>query len=405
MSSEHPTLRDSLKALPPSAWILFAGTFINRFGAFVVVFLILYLTDAGYSATQAGLAVSAYGIGAFGAAPIGGYLADLLGRRNTIALSMFSAGAAMLMLSQVTTFPLVVLFSALTGFTAELYRPASSALLTDLTQLGQRVSAFAMYRLAINLGAAVGPAVGGLVAERSFFLIFLGDAITSAVFGIVALLALPNHDRRPHETKRGAGSVRTMLADRAFLLFLVANVFSVLAYVQSHSTFALQVTVRGFSNAAYGGLLSLNGLLVMLIELPITSITQRLRPRRVMSLGFLLIGIGFGLTTVAYSVPFLALTVVIWTLGEIVSMPVASAYVADAAPADMRGRYQGAFGATFGVGLIFGPSLGTLVFSRSPTSLWLGCFVLGSLAALLVLAGSGWRAKARGDTVRESPNH
>jgi MFS family permease len=147
---------------PRALWILYAGTFINRFGGFVSVFLILYLTSRGYTPTQAGIAASSYGAGSIVSSAVGGYCADRLGRRNTIMLSMFSSAAAMLVLSQASTFPLIVLLAGLAGLTTELYRPASSALLADLVPAEGRVTAFASYRFAVNLGTAAGPLVAGL---------------------------------------------------------------------------------------------------------------------------------------------------------------------------------------------------------------------------------------------------
>jgi MFS family permease len=139
--------------MPPAAWILFGGSFVNRFGSFVLVFLVLYLTDEGFSPAEAGAAVSAYGAGGLGAALLGGWLADRLGRRNTIALSMFSAAATMLALSQARGLAPVVVLSGAAGLTSELYRPASAALLTDLLPPGRRITGFALYRLA-HRGAA-----------------------------------------------------------------------------------------------------------------------------------------------------------------------------------------------------------------------------------------------------------
>ncbi|HEY8132931.1 MAG TPA: MFS transporter, partial [Thermoanaerobaculia bacterium] len=126
------SLRENLRALPAPAWILFGGTFINRFGTFVMPFLVLYLTRSGYTIAQAGLAVGAYGGGHIIASMLGGHLADRIGRRNTIALSMFASAAAMLALSQARTFVPILILTCLTGTAAELYRPASSALLIDL---------------------------------------------------------------------------------------------------------------------------------------------------------------------------------------------------------------------------------------------------------------------------------
>src|SRR5258707_15057670 len=191
MQNTGQNLIANLKALPRPAWILFLRTFLNKFGAFVIPFLVLYMTRQGFSMAQAAVAIGAYGVGNFVASGVGGYLADRIGRRKTIALSMFSGAVAMVLLSQATTFHAIVLLTALTGMTGELYRPASSALLADLVPAGQRVTAYAAYRLAFNAGWAFGPAMAGLLAKHSFLWLFVGDAVTSFLFGLVAWFALP----------------------------------------------------------------------------------------------------------------------------------------------------------------------------------------------------------------------
>lgn len=382
-----PSLRQVIRALPPAAWALFAGTFINRFGSFVVPFLILYLIRQGYTAAAAGTAVGAYGVGSLAASAVGGIVADRLGRRPAIVLSMFSSAAVLVLLSQARTLPLIILLAGLTGLTAEMYRPASGALLADLVPPSQRVTAFALYRLAINAGFAIGPAAAGLLADRSFFLLFLGDALTSVLFGIIALRALPA-GMRSHVVQEERGeSARAILGDALFVRFLLASVAIAFVYFQSTTTFALHVRASGLSNAAYGSLISLNGLIIVFLELPLTGITQRLPPRPVIAAGMLLVGLGFGATALAYTYGALVATVVIWTLGEITGAPVTSAYVANIAPRHLRGRYQGAWGMTWGLAFILGPMLGTRIYAVRPAGFWLLCAGLGALAAGLVLIG------------------
>src|SRR5436309_5859563 len=195
MNSTHPPLLTSLTALPRTAWILFLGVFLNKFGTFVVPFLTLYLTRQGYSLTAAGMAVGAYGVGTLLASGLGGHLADTFGRRKTIVLSMFSAAITMMLLSQARSFPVILLLTALAGLAGELYRPASSALLADLVPAGQRVTAFSAYRMAFNAGWAFGPATAGFLAERGCFWLLVGDAVTSVLFGLGAFSALPRGPR------------------------------------------------------------------------------------------------------------------------------------------------------------------------------------------------------------------
>ena len=403
MAEERRTLRAGIRSLPGPVWILCAGSFVNRFGSFVAVFLILYLREKGYSIAEAGFVVSLYGAGNVVAAAVGGLVADRLGRRNAIAISMFSSAATLLVLSQADEIVLIGALTFLAGLTGEMYRPASAALLADLVPAGQRLPAFALNRLAINLGFAAGPATAGLLADRSFTYLFVGDALTSIVFGGLALAALPEGVRtRRGDERRGEG-IRTIARDRAFLFFLVSSVLGAFVYDQANVTFPLHVTESGLSNADYGLLISLNGLAIVLLELPFTSITQRFPAIPTLAVGSVLVGLGFALNAWAESLAALAFTVLIWTIGEIVYAPVASAYVADIAPVHLRGRYQGAFGLSWGLSFMLGPLLGAVFFAWNGDAFWLFCGVLGVLSAGLLLAGSR-TPRSRTESPAETPD-
>jgi MFS family permease len=407
MAEERRTLRAGIRSLPGPVWILCAGSFVNRFGSFVAVFLVLYLREKGYSIPEAGFVVSLYGAGNVVAAAVGGLVADRLGRRNAIAISMFSSAATLLALSQADEIVLIGGLTILAGLTGEMYRPASAALLADLVPAGQRLPAFALNRLAINLGFAAGPATAGLLADRSFTYLFVGDALTSLVFGILALAALPEGVRtRRGDERRGEG-IRTIARDRAFVFFLVSSILGAFVYFQSNATFPLHVKESGLSNADYGLLISLNGLAIVLLELPFTSITQRYPAIPTLAVGSILVGLGFALNAWAESLAALAFTVLIWTIGEIVYAPVASAYVADIAPVHLRGRYQGAWGLMWGLAFMLGPGLGAAFFAWNGDAFWLFCGVLGVLSAGLLLAGSrtpGSRTRSQAQTPDAQPS-
>jgi MFS family permease len=359
---------------------------VNRFGSFVLVFLVLYVKHLGYSTAAAGLSASAYGAGSIVSALLGGWIADRAGRRAALALSMFSSAAAMLALSQVHSLATILALSVVVGLTTELYRPASAALLADVVGPEQRVAAFGVWRFAINLGYAAGPVVAGLLAQHSFFLLFVGDAATSVAFGVVALVALPKGTRVAAHLELPGESIRAIARDRRFLLFLLASVLGAFVYFQAQTTFALQIVADGHSSVVYGTLLAINGLAIVLVELPLISLTQRLPRVPVLASGLLLEGIGFGLIPLSGATAWLAFTVVVWTFGEMVFSPVAGAYVADLSPAHLRGRYSGAWGFTWGIGLVLAPSLGALLYSVAHPLVWLVCLGCGVVAAALVLA-------------------
>jgi MFS family permease len=386
-------LLTTLKSFPRPVWVLLAGIFLNKFGTFVVPFLTLYLTRRGFTTSDAGLAIGAYGLGRLCAAFIGGHLADTIGRRKTIVLSMVLAAVSMMLLSQARSLPVIVLLTGLASLTGELYLPACGALLADLVPEHQRVTAYAAYRMAFNAGWAFGPAAAAFLAAHSFLWLFVGDALTSVLFAVVAWCWLP-HGVRSAQAEAGWSEAWVVLKqDRRIQQVALATVFIGLVIHQLVSSYGLHVTKLGFSDATYGALLSLNGLLVVLIELPLTTRSRRFPSRPVMAVGYLLMGAGLALNAVFASLPALIIGMSVFTLGEMIYAPVAGAYVSSLAPARMRGRYMGAWGFSNSLSLMVGPSLGMMVFARSPVVLWLACAGLAGLAALTILA-SGRKAEA-----------
>jgi len=401
--TRYEAFRRDVRDLPRTAWVIYAGTFINRFGSFVLTFLVLILVRRGYSAAEAGIAASAYGVGSVAAAMIGGQLADRLGRRRTIALSMFSGAAVILLLWRAQALPAIIALAGLAGMTGELYRPAAAALLADVTPKGRRVVTFALYRLAINAGFALGPAVAGYMASRSFTIIFIGDAVTCALYGVLVLAAVPKSFDRPAaahppaperpRAARGPSVLRVIAADRALLSVLLASVAIGFVYHQSTVTLALEVDARGLPMSAFGFLASLNGAICLLLELPVAAVTARMAAWIPLAVGAALTGAGFGGIGVAATFWGLAAMVLVWSLGEIVQSPVSQAFVADLAPPGLQGRYQAAFGFTHALGLVLAPALGPALFAWSRPGLWAVCAGLGAAASLTYVALG--RARAR----------
>ena len=383
----RPTLRQNLRSLPREAWILFAGAFVNRLGSFVLPFMTLYLTGLGYRPAQAGLGLASYGVGALLAQGVGGLLADRIGRRNAIIVSMLGGGASALSLLLVDGLWAVVGVVGLMGFLGELYRPASSALVADLVPVQARVAAFSAYRMMLNIGWAVGFALGGLLFDRNPRLLFVGDAATSFGFALVAWRALPHGVRTTKHEERHLERARTsILRDRGFLLFLGAVFLTAVVFMQNASTFALHLNDLGYSASTYGALLALSGVLVVALELPVTSWTQHRRRTTMVAFGALLVGLGFFMLSLADTLPILVLMVIVWTLGQIVESPASSAFVSDRAPEHVRGRYQGALGSMFASAAIVGPLLGTVLYDVSPDLLWIACGGVGLASAVLAIA-------------------
>ena len=323
--------------LPRVVWVLAAGSFVNSSGSFVVSFLVLYLVHRGYGTGLAAWAVSAYAAGKMAAGPVGGLATDRLGPRVVTAASMVGSAAATLVLAAARA-------AADPGHCCadqpgvELYRPAASAILAADVPGQRRVQAFGVYQLGVNAGATAGPAIGGLVAEHSFLILFLADAATSLAWAIVAWCALPATRARSAENGlRPAG--HGVLADRRLMRLLAMTVLVNLVLFQAQTTLPLWVHRQGLPTAAYSLLLALNSGLVVALQLPAARLAGRRRPESVIAGASVVIGAGFTLLAVAHTAVLLAAAVTVWSLGELAQWPVAAAYTTRLAPPGMTGRY------------------------------------------------------------------
>ncbi len=398
-----PLLTD-LRALPGKFWVLFAGTFINRFGTFVWPFLTIYLTRLGHPPTAAAWAISAYGLGSLLGSTLGGWLADHIGRRNTIVLGTFSAAASYMLLYSATALPLIILWTTLAGLCGGSYHPAIGALIADIVPPALQVRASAAIRLAANAGFAFGVSIGGFLADRSLFWLFAGDALTTALYGGIALAWLPHGLRQLTRSAPWNAAFTSLRRDRTFHALWIAGFCGALIFSQFGSTYSLFVVEKKLTldllwwhlspTAIYGLLLGWNGALVVLAELPLTCATLRFDSRRVMALGHALTGLGFALNAVAHSILVLWLAMTLFTIGEMISSPTASASLARIAPEQMRGRYMGALALAWNAAGIVGPQLGFRLYAIEPLFLWLGFGLLGFVGSWAILRAGRTAAAA-----------
>ncbi len=397
---EHPSILATMRGISRPVWLLLVGMLINRLGNFLQIYLVLYLTHNGFSAYGAGIALGAYGVGSVVGVLIGGTICDRFGYRWTIVGSMSAAGVLTTLLVFLPRLPLVIAAAALVGLLAQAYRPASSALLVELTPERQHVMVFAVYRLAFNLGTTAGPLLGALLITYSYHLMFYVDALTSVVFAVFAL-SLPRSVTSTDVAQDDGPARRsylTVLADRRFTLFMLALFLNAVVYVQHLAVLPLQVTADGHRPQVYAALLSLNAVLVIALELPLTKFVQRMPARLAVALGVGLVGVGMNLYIAGPAVAMYVVATLVWTLGEITGTPTASAYPGQVAPAGMRGRYIAATAFSMQIGYAVGPVLGVAVWTAWPNGVWWGCSIITAVAVLAAFTGM---TRATGATPEE----
>lgn len=375
---------------PPAARALLLGIFVNRLGSFLQVFLVLFLTTRGFSAVQAGGALAVYTAGAVLGAIVGGSLNDLLGPRRTIVLSMAGGAALILAILYLDNYPALLVVVLLVGTVGGAYRPAASALLSELTPRDRQVMVFAMYRLAYNLGNTAAPLLGAALLSVSYDLLFWGEAIASLGYGLIALVALPRRAPRAaakapaQEAEQPAGGYAAVLADRRYVLFLFALVVNAIVYVQYVSALPIAMRADGFGAGWFSLVVALNGAIVISCELLVTKVVQRWPMRLVVMSGFVLLGAGMTCYALPIGIAAYVIGTLIWSLAEIVAGPTIFAYPAVASPDHLRGRYLGAANAMFGIGSAAGAVLGLAVWGLVGEAVWPICgavCVLGLLAA------------------------
>lgn len=380
-------LRHQLQLLPRPFWVLVGATFVNRFGVFVVPFLALFITRNGNTAAQAGYAVAAYSLGGFGAAWLGGWLADRMGRNITMAVSSLAGALCMLAMSQAVDWRALAALAFLTGAVNEAGHPASAALVQDIVPPEHRVMAFAVQRFAVNLAWSLGPAAAGILAEHaSFFWLFVVDAFTSAVFGAISWLFLPRGRRTDASQAGWKHAWASIRENKPFLALFGACVCTAWIFRQTNTTFPLHFERNHLPLDWCGYVLALNGVMICLFEVPLAA-TMRLWPvRGVLALGYILMGASFLVFQASGTITAFILMMVIFTIGEMSAFSRQQAYAASMAPEDMRGRYVGFLSFAWCAGNTASSALGMPLYDHHPGILWTINALLGMLAALLIFS-------------------
>ncbi|MCA9036084.1 MAG: MFS transporter [Planctomycetaceae bacterium] len=443
------TILADYMSLPALVHMLCFGSFLNRAGSFVMVFLTIYVSEhLNLGPVFATRCIGVFGLGSIVSSLLGGQLADAFGRRRTLLLALFGGATLLVAMSFARTGGQFMGCLFLFALIIEMYRPAAFAMVGDVTTPLQRSHAFGLMYIAVNLGFAIAPPVGGWLASKSFQWLFWGDAVTTAAFGIVVALfiqeTLPRRQAQPEErdtpsetavpslmpsmeelsaesdlalptdredpdfdlprpepaspssgtqiTQEPDGFIsfgRAALAigtDGVFLLYCLGNLLTGMVFMQAFSSLPIHLLSLGYSEFEFGSMICVNGILIVALQMPVTHMLNRRNRVAMILLGEVFLAAGFGLTAFAVSRSMFITTIILWTFGEIIQAPIKQAIVTDLAPSSLRARYMGVFSMSHALSLALGPPIGGFVFERfGPRYVWLGGFGVILVAMCLYL--------------------
>lgn len=372
--------------LPRSFWGLWSAQLINRVASFAQPFLVLYLTrDHHVDLPTAGAITSGVGVGSIVATLAGGWAADHAGRRATMLTGQVLTAAALVWLALTHGLWQLWVSAVLVGLGGDLVRPAMNTSVSDIVPADRHVRAYGLLFWAVNLGFALATVGGGWMTRWGYPLLFLVNAAASALAAAIIWRSVP--ESRPAPQARRPAFLPVLRRDLGTVTLLCVGIVYSVVYFQAYSTLPLVMAGQGISPAAYGVVLAVNGVVVCLVQPFAVRVMERFRPELSYAVGLAVLGLGFGMTSLAAQPWQHALVVTVWTLGEIAVAGVVAAIFAARAPEGLRGRYLGLASLPFAIGAAVGPALGTAVLARTnATTVWLGCGAACLIAALVLRA-------------------
>jgi MFS family permease len=381
---------------PRTFWTLMGVSFIDHLGgALLFPFFALYITSRfNVGMTEVGILFALFSISSFIGSALGGAMSDRLGRRGMLIFSLVSTSISSVLMGLVNSLAVFYMFALLVGIFTDVGGPARMAMMADLLPEEKRVSGFGVFRVVFNVAAAIGPAIGGFMATRSYMALFISDAVLSLITAYLVFRYIPETKPEeqadtPHEslgeTFKG---YLTVLGDRIFVFYIFASILAGLVYMNFNTTLGVFLRdYRGIPESGYGLLITINATMVVVMQFSISRVIDKYKPMVMMALGTMLSGLGFAMFGFVHTYSLAVVAMVILTVGEMVWAPVSNALVATFAPEDKRGRYMAAFGFSWGIPFAIGPLLaGRVLDTGHGDWLWYACGILGILGTLSFLA-------------------
>src|SRR5512139_1637906 len=377
---------------PSAFWIYNLIVFIDRLGGFMLYpFFALYLTQRyGIGMSTVGIIFGIFSISGMVGSALGGAIADRMGRKTVIIVSLLLSSFSALGMGFAPTLAIFVLVSVLVGTLANIGGPAHEAVVADLLPPHKRAEGYGIIRVVFNVAVIIAPPIAGLLISRSYLTLFLVDAVISLISAAIVLFALPETKpqaqahTKPETMKQTFAGYGRVFKDTRFLAFIGVTVMMTLVYMNMNSTLGVYLRDQhGLPEVNYGWLLSINAIIVVALQFWVTRRLEKYKPLLMMAAGSLLYAIGFAMYGFISTFVLFVLAMIVITIGEMVVTPFQQSLVASFAPEDMRGRYMAVSGLSWSIFFAVGPYFaGLLLDSANPSWLWIFCGLVGILATL-----------------------
>lgn len=379
------------REFPSRFWLVVVAYFIDGIGSTLLFpFFALYITKKfNVGMTEAGIVLGLFSLFGLLGGMVGGALTDKLGRKNLIIFGLVFSALSTLTLGFVNDLRVLYPLAVLIGSLSNIAGPAQNAMVADILPEEQRQEGFGVLRVAGNLAWIIGPTIGGLVANQSFFALFVIDSVVSCIVAAFFYRLIPETMPEAHETSKPQSVLHTFIGyrqvvrDLAFMAFLLASILMLVVYQQAYSS--LSVFLRDYHNVStqgYGFLLTSSAIVVVLFQFWVSRLIKSRPPFLMMAFGTLFYMIGFGMFGFVSAYYLFVAAIVVITTGEMIVVPTSQALAANFAPEDMRGRYMAVYGLSWALPSTLGPAAAGYVLDNfNPNLLWYIGGILCAVAA------------------------
>ncbi len=379
----------NIRKFPATFWVVIVATLINQIGNMAFVFLVLYATEyLGLTLSQGAVAFAIVSACMFLSGIFSGNLIDTVGAARVMIGAVLMNGIVLLLMPLIKNYYFLMLMCMAWGTFNGMYRPASQTLVSYMTVNGLHKITFSVYRLVINLGMSIGPAIGGQLATHSFSAIFISNGIANILAGFILIMGLSSSIwlmHRPAAGQKKIFSLKWVTYDLVLRWFLIGMIPVSMIFYQHEATLPVYLKQNlHLPVSFYGWLFTINTLMIVFLELSLNVATINWSYRINFILGTVLITAGFAGMYFAKDMTHVVILTMIWTVGEMILYPSASSYIAEIAPDGRRGSYMSLFNASSNLGMLMGPWTGAIVMENFGVgALWIACGIWGIFSMIV----------------------